>query len=208
MRKDIEKRAKYLVIDTETSGVKPWENGLIQLGAIALDSNLEIIETFNFYVNPPKGSIWDENAAKIHNISKATLLEKGLSYNDVCQKFILFVTTNFADLPIVVAQFFPFDYAFLDRVFDQVFPDKRVFSETLSRNFIDTKSLSNVFNLKADLTGKPKYFQETSLSKFGGLKDSLGLKKEDYISHDALGDCHATRDVLIKLMELLEVKIP
>jgi DNA polymerase III epsilon subunit-like protein len=205
MRKTPVKKAKYLVIDTETSGVKAWENGLIQLGAIALDSQMEIVEEFNYYVLPPENLVWDENAAKVHNISKQTLIESGLSYTDVCQKFIVFIKNNFNELPITIAQFFPFDYAFLDRVFDIAFPDYRVFQDVISRNFIDTKSLANVFNLKSDLLGKPKFFTETSLSKVGGLKDALSLPRSNYNAHDALSDCRATRDVLIKLIDLIDI---
>lgn len=204
MRK-VQIQAKYLVIDVETSGVKAWENGLIQLGAIALDSELEIVDTFNSYVIPPKDTIWDKESEEVHKITKKFLAENGVDYKEAVSNFLNFIKDNFRDKPILIGQFLPFDYSFLDRVFEYAFPNTGLFKNVLSRNFIDTKSLASVFNLKSDLEGKPLIFLETSLSKPTGLVDSLGLNREDYKVHDALGDCYATRDVLVKLLELLDI---
>ena len=198
-------KAKYLVIDTETSGVHAYENGLLQLSALALDNQLEVLAEFDEYVNPPKDAVVSPESAAIHNISPETTA-KGLEYKQVCQAFINFIRENFETKPILIGQFFPFDYAFLDAVFGKVAPEFSLFNSILSRNFIDTKSLANVFNIKAELIGRATVFGETSLSKPGGLKDTLGLNQEDYKPHNALDDCHATRDVLLKMVDLLDIK--
>jgi DNA polymerase III epsilon subunit-like protein len=201
MRK-IQVKAKYLVVDTETSGVKAWENSIIQLSALALDSELDILSTFNMYVKPIDGSVWDEEAALIHNISLEKLEKDGVSYKELGKEFLKFVNENFDEKPILIGQFLPFDYSFLDKLFDSTFPDAGLFQNILSRNFIDTKSLANYINLKADIEGKSSVFLETSLSKAGGLLDSLGLDRAKYNAHDALSDCYATRDVLEKILML------
>ena len=198
-------KAKYLVIDTETSGIHAYENGLIQLAALALDNQLEVLEEFNEYVKPPEGVVFSEESSLIHGISQESI-DKGLSYREVCQSFVNFVRENFENKPILIGQFFPFDYAFLDAVFGKVAPEFSLFQSVLSRNFIDTKSLANVFNLKAEMVGRATVFSETSLSKPGGLKDSLSLNQSDYQSHNALDDCHATKDALLKMIDLLDMK--
>ena len=68
------------------------------------------------------------------------------------------------------------------------------FLKRLGNNFIDTKSLTNYFNLKAIISNQPVPFPVTSLSKEGGLADTLGIG--GFEAHTALGDCQATLEVL------------
>lgn len=198
-------KAKYLVIDTETTGVHAYENGLIQLACLALDSHMEVLAEFDCLVKPPDGTVYTEESVRIHGITEEELIH-AVSYRELLQQFLYFIKENFNDRPILIAQFLPFDYSFLDAVFGKVAPEVPIFQMILSRDFIDTKSLANVFNLKAEIDGKPTYFLETSLSKTAGLKETLGLDIEAYKSHNALSDCYATRDVLIKMLDLFEVK--
>jgi DNA polymerase III epsilon subunit-like protein len=211
--------AKYLVIDTETTGLDPHRNGLIQCAALALDRELDVVAEYNVYICPPDSVIFDEESSKIHNIPIETI-KNGLTYTEFAHNFIDFIAENFNTKPILIGQFFAFDYGFLSTVFDQAMdldseikarlkaPDNEqygLFQSLLSRNFIDTKSLASSLNLKAELISKPPLFQETSLSKVGGLKDTLMIPQDKFKAHDALGDCYATREVLIKMMDLLTI---
>lgn len=211
--------AKYLVIDTETTGLNPTKHGLIQMAALALDSELQIVAEYNEYICPPEGTEFDFEAQAIHNIPRSTV-DNGLNYTEFADSFIDFISDNFNTKPIIVAQFFAFDYGFLTSVFDQAMEldsdikirlkvenesQSGVFNTLLSRNFIDTKALASVMNLKAELISKPPYFQETSLSKYGGLKDTLGIPQDKFQAHDALADCYATREVLEKMIDLIDL---
>jgi DNA polymerase III epsilon subunit-like protein len=211
--------AKYLVIDTETTGLDPHKNGLIQCAALALDRELDVVAEYNVFICPPDSVLFDEEATKIHNIPIKKIKE-GLSYTAFAHDFIDFVAENFNTKPILIGQFFAFDYGFLSTVFDQAMDQDAeikarlkaqdgdqygLFQALLSRNFIDTKSLASSLNLKAELISKPPLFQETSLSKVGGLKDTLMIPQDKFQAHDALGDCYATREVLIKMMDLLTI---
>lgn len=204
MRK-IQVQSKYLVIDLETSGIRPWENAIIQIGALALDSELDIVASFNKFVKFPENKKWDLEAAKVHGLTVEFLEKNGINHESLGSEFLSFVKDNFKDKPILIGQFLPFDYSFLDMVFEEAFPDTGLFQNVLSRNFIDTKSLASFYNLLKDIEGSPSMFVETSLSKPSGLIDTLGLKRQDYNSHDALGDCMATRDVLLKLVDLVNI---
>lgn len=193
--------SKYIVIDTETTGLSPSKHGLIQLAAIVLDKNLEIVDEFVRDVCPPDGFEMDDEATKIHGFSMDRI-KSGISYKDVCIQFIDFIQANFKEKPVVVGQFYPFDYAFLEHVFSLTGYWYIMNRDLLDNKFIDTKSLALSLNLKAEIAGKEIPFKTTSLSKLGGLKDKLGITG-DYKAHDALGDVLATREVLIKLLNYL-----
>jgi DNA polymerase III epsilon subunit-like protein len=208
---------KYLIVDCETSGLHPWENGLIQMAGLALDRELQVIDEYNVYINPPENVIFDAESDLIHGITKEKLEKEGLTYREFCLDFIGFVKRNFTkDRPVMVGQFFPFDYGFLETVFSQALGNDialkdenqnqyGVFQNLLGRDFIDTKSMANILNLKAEIENKPPLFQNTSLSKINGLKDSLGIGQEKYKAHDALADCYATHEVLTKMVELFQI---
>jgi DNA polymerase III epsilon subunit-like protein len=197
---------KYLVIDTETTGLKAFENGVIQLSALALDRELIVIDEFNEYIKPPKWAVYDPESLKVNGITQEQI-DQGLSYEQACRAFISFIKDNFGDTkPIMVAQFFPFDYSFLDRMFEEVQPGIGLFQNICSRDYLDTKSIANALNLRAEIENKPTPFPSTSLANPLGLKSSLGIDLSKYKPHDALEDCKATRDVLEKLVNLFGLK--
>jgi len=193
------KTAKYLIIDTETTGLSPLKHGLIQVAAAALDNNFEIMASFVTDICPPKGYEITQESMEITGFTLERI-EAGVSYGDFCQQFLDFISANFQQKAIPVGQFFPFDFAFLDMVFTKVMPEARFFENVVSRDFLDTKSMVATLNMLADSQGREKPFENTSLSKPGGLKDKLGITG-DFKSHDALGDVLATREVLVKLVE-------
>jgi DNA polymerase III epsilon subunit-like protein len=204
----MERLAKYLVLDCEFTGLHAYKHGLTQLAALVLDQNLQIICDFNEYILPPSDVIVEQEAMEISEITLDYLSKNGLTYDQVCKKFIDFIHTNFNQKPIVVGQFLPADYSFLDKVFTEYLGEHseiQFFEDIVSRNFIDTKSLANILNLKAESIGKQKVFESTSLSKPGGLKDSVGIALNKYKAHDALEDCRGNLELLIKMMDLFEL---
>jgi len=198
--------AKYLVVDTETTGLQVHENGLIQLAALALDENLEIMAQFIQDVCPPDGIVINQESLDITGFT-IERIKSGCSYREVVEKFMIFVNKHFKEMPIAVGQFYPFDYSFLNSIFFQTRPEVGFNKELFGNDFIDTKSLANTLNLKASLSRKNLPFPITSLSKTGGLKDSLGIDQNTFQAHDALGDCLATREVLIQLLTKFELNI-
>jgi DNA polymerase III epsilon subunit-like protein len=209
---------QYLILDIETSGLNPVKHGLLQVAALALDTNLDIIGQYNEYIKPPDSVIFDSIADSIHRIPRE-VTNQGLSYSEFSEHFIDWVTSVFGSTkPTMIGQFFVFDYNFLAYVIDNTLGDNPMIKETdkdnyglfqavLSRNFIDTKSMVTMINTKCQLEGRESYFPITSLSAAGGLKDKLGIDISNLQAHDALDDCRATREVLIKLLELINVKL-
>jgi DNA polymerase III epsilon subunit-like protein len=209
--------AKYLILDLETSGLSPYQgHGLLQVACLALDKNLDIIGQYNEYVCPPEGTIFDAVADSIHKIPRE-VTNNGLTYQEFSEHFIGWVNSIFGGVkPVMIGQFFVFDYNFLAYVIDSTLGKNDLikdetgyglFQKVLSRNFLDTKCLVNIINTKCELEGKELYFPVSSLSKAGGLKDKLGLSAQAFVSHDALDDCRATREVLIRMLDVIEIKI-
>ena len=212
---------KYLVLDIETSGLSPYQgHGLLQVAGLALDNKMQVIGQYNEYIKPPYNTIFDPIADRIHKIPRETT-ENGLSYQEFCEHFIAWVDEIFRESksgikPIMIGQFFTFDYNFLayvvdttlgqnELIFDSITGQYGLFQKVLSRDCIDTKTLVNIINTKAELEGLDPVFPITSLSKQGGLKDVLGIDKTQIIAHDALDDCLATREVLVRLLEIIKL---
>jgi DNA polymerase III epsilon subunit-like protein len=191
----------YLAIDTEASGVLPHRHGLIEVATVVLDKNLEIVDQLVVDIKPPKSAKFDPEAMKVNGISMERI-EKGISYKMFCKKFLKLVEKNFEAKPVVIAQFYPFDNAFLTYVFDKAGYKEGFNGAIMGNDYIDTKSLTNSFNLISRLKGEPLKYPVTSLSKKGGLKEKFGLNGEEFKSHTALGDVKMTIAVLKKLLDL------
>jgi DNA polymerase III epsilon subunit-like protein len=191
---------KFVVIDTETTGVYPPIHGLIQTACLVLDQKLEIINTFCVDICPPKDKVIDKEALKVSGFDE-TRIAKGISYKDFANQFTKFLSTYFSpqNKANPIGQYYPFDHAFLYSVFTELGLQERL-SDLISREFLDTKVIANFINQKAILQGKEAPFTITSLSKPGGLKDVLKVG-QNHQAHDALGDCMATLEVLKALLK-------
>ena len=194
-----EKAGHYLVIDTETTGLHPARHGLIEIAAAALDGQLILLDTFQADVCPPEGVACDPEALQINGFTMERI-RAGISYRMACEQFLNFLNKHFSAEPIVIGQFYPFDYAFLEQLFSTCGYRDGLAVAIKGNDIIDTKALANSINVRALLKGKPAPFPVTSLSKPGGLKELFGITA--YQAHSALGDVLATREVLIKLLEM------
>lgn len=199
--------AKYLIIDTETTGLFFGKNGLIQVAAVVLDSELNEMDRYCQDVCPPDGFDISDEAMELTGFTLQRI-QNGMLYEDFCISFLRFLDKHFNNIsndkkPIAVAQFYCFDWAFLNQVFTQCNLHQELNSR-LGNDFIDTKALVNTLNLKAELGSLEVPFPITSLSKPGGLKDKLNIAQDTFTAHDALGDCLATKAVLQKLLDYLD----
>ena len=193
--------SKYIVIDTETTGLSPSKNGLTQLAAICLDEKLDIIDTFCSDVCPGLGVDISLQALEITGFSMERI-SKGKSYKKVSTEFLKFLEKNFSEKPIAIGQFYPFDFAVLENVFNSNIDGKKILEKWLTNDFIDTKAIAHFLNLKARMEGRAIPFISTSLSNPEGLRKILNLSK-DLLTHDALGDILAAREALIKMLSYL-----
>lgn len=193
---------KFIIIDTETSGLWPRHNGLIEFAAAVVGDNLQLMDTFSIDILPPEDTVIDPVSLKINGFTEERI-KNGTPYEQAAQQILDFVQRHFlTKTPIFVGQFYPFDYAFTVDLFVQSGLVKEL-SQFMSNRFIDTKSTVMMANLRAEQRGNPIPFPSTSLSSPGGLKDILSLG--NYEAHTALGDVLATHEVLVKLVQLAQL---
>jgi DNA polymerase III alpha subunit (gram-positive type) len=192
----------YLIIDTETSGLWPNYHGLIEFACAVVNKDLEIIDTFTIDIKPPKKTVIDKTSLKINGFTQERI-EAGASYQVATEKITDFISKHFiTTTPILVGQFYPFDYAFLTVMYTSVNKIQELES-FLSNKFIDTKSTVILANKRAEFQNKKLPFPSTSLSSPGGLKDVLEIKEQ--AAHTALGDVLMTHEVFVKLIKYKEI---
>ncbi len=194
--------AIYLVIDTEATGLIPGRHGLIQVACAALDRKFQILDNFCVDVCPPESVVVEQEALEINGFTLERI-KKGISYLQVATQLFNFLEKNFVNEPVMIGQFYPFDYAMLVELCRQTGEIGKQLHQKIGNNFIDTKVLVNIINLKCTESGKKPVFPVVSLSKPGGVKEVL--KTKNYQSHDAMGDVLATREVLIKLVKMIKI---
>ena len=190
---------KYIIIDTETSGLWPHHHGLVEFAAAVVSDDLKLLDTVSFDVCPPADVEIDPVSLKINKFTRERIAA-GVSYEVACDTITKFVESHFlATTPVFVGQFYPFDYAF---VVDMYVRTGRVeeLSGFMSNKFLDTKSTAMTDNLRAEHAGKERVFPSTSLSSPGGIKDALGITTT-HEAHTALGDVLMTYEVLVKLIQ-------
>lgn len=196
------KKGIYLGIDTEFTGQHPHKHGLIEIALLVLDENLQEIAHFETFVIPPEGFEITKESLNISKIDLDTVYAKGIDYEELVKKMTRFVRKYFEHKPILFAHFIPMDFAYLNYIFDSVGKNNLFWRELIGHSIIDTKALANTINVQLIRKNKEPMFKSTSLSSPGGLADVLEIT--DYEAHTALGDIQATRQVLIKLLDILD----
>jgi DNA polymerase III epsilon subunit-like protein len=192
------KKGVYIVLDLETTGLLAGFHGISEIAAVALDKQMNILETLNFDVCPPQTRAINDFALNYSHMTRERLAA-GKNYETTCKEFSAFVDRHFDDAPTYIGQFFPFDFSYLvDMYVTCGLQDECL--KIFRNKFLDTKVIANYLNLKAEKSGEPIPFPTTtSLSSAGGLKDVLGVT--GHLAHSAIGDVLATREVLLKLLE-------
>ncbi len=197
-------KAKYIIIDTETTGLWTNHNGLMEFAAAILDEKLTILETIEFDIKPPEDRKVEQVSLKMTGFTKKRISE-GLPYADAADKIHKFISQHFlTSKPTFIGQFYPFDYAFVVDLFTSTNRVDKLES-FMSNQFIDTKSFVIMANLRSELKNEQRPFPCTSLSSRGGLKEKFGISSTDYEAHTALGDVLATHAVLLQLTQFKNI---
>lgn len=188
----------YLVIDLEMTGLNPFQHGVIEVWAFVLNEAFEIIGEFFMDLCPPDNIIIDPDSLAYNGFT-LDRIAGGKSYEEFCDFWEAFMGTYFPDekKPILIGQFIAADIAFLGSVFHHARKNKLY--EKLGNDIIDTKSIANQANAIARHNAHPLPFKSTSLSKSGGITDTLHIT--DYEAHTARGDIMATREALMKFLK-------
>lgn len=187
----------YLVLDLEMTGLDPFQHWVIEVGAIVLDEFFEIIWEFQIDLLPPDDIVIDP-ASLEYNGFTMDRIAKWVSYPDFCDLWNAFLTPYFdgEKKPIMIGQFIVADLAFMMSIFSKA--KRSDLFQKLWNDIIDTKSIANQHNAIARYHRLPLPFTSTSLSKPGGIADSLHIT--GYDAHTAKWDITATREALMKFL--------
>ncbi len=170
----------FVAFDTETTGLSPKTDDVVQLGAVrVLNARLVEGEFLDCYVNP--GRPIPPSSTNIHGVTDADVADApdfstiGRTFHDFCRD------------AVIVAHNAPFDMGFLRRHEAQM-------GVEWDHPVLDTVLLSAVV------------FGVTEAHSLDALCARLNIDIPDSLRHTALGDARATAEALVMLIPLLENK--
>lgn len=173
-------RLTFTVFDTETTGLLPHKDEIVQLGAVRI-VNKRIVpgERIHQLVDP--GRPIPPASTKVHHVTDAMvagqpdIAEAGRSFH------------HFARGSVIVAHNAPFDMAFLHR-------HKRRMGVEWDHPVLDTVLLSAIL------------FGASQEHTLDALCQRLAVTIPAALRHTALGDAHATAEVLVRMLPMLEAR--
>lgn len=170
----------FSVFDTETTGLLPHKDDVVQLGAVrVLNGRIIDGEEINQLVDP--GRPIPPASTKVHKVTDAMV--RG-------QPDIRAVSKRFHDFSrdaVIVAHNAPFDMAFLHR-------QAKATGVTWDHPILDTVLLSAVL------------FGASERHTLDALCERLNVTIPVALRHTALGDARATAEVLVKMLPMLEAR--
>lgn len=173
----------FVVIDTETTGLNPEVDDIIQLSGVK-PGPTELAE-FNSYLLTVKTI--PKEVSEVNHIDAAILAAKGVARASAFDGFKTFCSERF-----LVGHNIRFDL----RMLDANFPRDGVAPMSNDREAFDTLSVAQLLIERGDEPGQAKNH------KLGSLMDALGIDQSKFNLHNALDDVKATEQVARKLADI------
>jgi DNA polymerase III epsilon subunit-like protein len=191
----------FCAVDTETTGLDPEKNSIIELCILPLKADYSInksIIPFNMQMQPIPGKIVDREAMQINKISLTKLLTTCLDAYKVADMLVEWFEK--LGLPqykriVPIAQNWPFDRAFLIS-----WLGVKTYELLFDRHYRDTMTLALSMNDISDMRCEKIPFPKVNLSF---LAKRFGVENPD--PHRALGDCVTTAQVYKHLLKYYDV---
>ena len=177
------KGVSFAVVDCETTGVNPETDRILQLAAIVVNGEGEIVEEFETVVKPESPSDYNHGAEHIHGIS-AEQVSQGMPLRQALEKL-----WDISEGNLFTAHNARFDINFIHA------ESKRVGLEKQVDRYIDTLALSR----RTDTEKERKH-------SLDALCEHYGIERER--AHEAKADATATAQLLIHLMRDMGVQKP
>ena len=170
----------FVVFDTETTGLLPHKDEVVQIGAVRVVRGRIIQgEVLNMLVDP--GIPIPAASTRVHKVTNA-MVAGAPRIADAGRMF-----HQFARDAVIVAHNAPFDMAFLRR-------HAKAMGVTWDHPILDTVLLSAVV------------FGASEIHTLDALCDRLDVRIPEALRHTALGDAQATAEVLCKLLPMLRAQ--
>ena len=170
----------YVVFDTETTGLTPSSDEIVQIAAVRLVNGRRVArEVFDTLVDPQRPI--PQSSTDVHGITEdmvkgaPTILEAGKRFHD------------FARGAVLIAHNAPFDMEFLRR-------HERKMGVRFDHPVLDTVLLSAVV------------YGQLEQHSLDALTARLGITIPEEARHTAIGDTVATADAFLKLLPMLRAR--
>lgn len=170
---------RFVVFDTETTGLDIKQDRILSIGTIALiDKTIKVSDSFECYI---KQDLFKPETVKIHGLLKEGKIEKTEELKAIIQ-FLKHIKNA-----VLVAHHVAFDVAMINEAL------KRLGLPKLKNSILDTGHLFKKTGLN---TPNQQHFSLDNLSK------QFNIPQHD--RHTAAGDAFITSLLLVKLLALLE----
>ncbi|MEI8069759.1 MAG: 3'-5' exonuclease [Actinomycetota bacterium] len=174
----------FAVVDFETTGLNPETDRIVQLAAVIVNGEGDIVDSFDTIVKPESPAEYQHGAEHIHGIS-AEQVSSGMPLRKALEQLWSINAGH-----VFTAHNAPFDLGFLHA------ESKRVGIEGAIESHIDTLELSRR-TTGTDSTRRHNLF---------ALCEHYGIERDQV--HDAKSDATATAQLLIHLIKELGVEKP
>lgn len=175
------RNVSFAVVDCETTGVNPETDRILQVAAIIVNGEGEVVDQFDTVVRPESPESYTHGAEHIHGISKEQV-ENGMPLREALEKLWTISSGN-----IFTAHNARFDIGFLHAESERVGLSNRI------ETHVDTLALAR----KTDA-------EKTRRHTLDALCEHYGIEREK--AHDAKADATATAELLIHLMKEMGVE--
>jgi DNA polymerase-3 subunit epsilon len=189
---------KILWLDTETTGIDPLKNGIIQIAGI-IEINGIIKEKFELF-NNPIGKLIEDSALEVNKKTREDIAKYPSPRE--CYKSLLNIFSKYIDKFdkndkfVIAGHNVKFDFDFLYSFFKGL-NDNYFFSWIQASAYIDTVYLITILQHLGKIPILENRKNETISKYFGENTDNL---------HDAVKDIEVTRNNYYNMIKLLEAK--
>ena len=179
---------KLLVIDTETGGISPRRDALLEIGAIITNTNTyEEEDTYSILINNSSTLEVKSEALAVNGLTKGQL-SKGVTEKEAISGLIKFIDkfSYRGYWPIIVGWNIHFDVSFLKWAF------RRSEFKWNGRDYkaMDVRALWVYYNLV-----------NKGSANYGGITHAVKELLHEDIPHSALADARATLDMMRKFVQ-------
>ncbi len=166
---------RYIVLDTETTGLDPDDgHKIIEIGCVEILNRKVTENTFHKYINPEREI--DLEASKIHGLTFSNLKDKPI-FKDIFNDFLDYI----ADSPLIIHNA-PFDIGFLKKEYN-LFQNRN--------NFINNEIIDSLKLARKISPGKR--------NTLDALCDRYSIDNSDRTLHGALLDAKLLAFVYLKM---------
>lgn len=168
--------APYIILDTETTGLNPSSDKIIQLSAIKYNSSGTPVDFYNTYLNP--GRPIPAGASRVNGITDDMVSNAPVSAQ-IIDEFLAFVAGY-----LIVGYNVTFDLKFLNNTFEGVFSGwKYVDALTMARRFLSMPEykLSTVSSLIGFVPSSAFHDSFTDCEAVAAVLQHIGEKFQPWI---------------------------